>query len=159
MDVTQIQTLLGLASGAVGLTGQAAATVEAVKKAFAGGPKSDDGEAQQLLNSLATQLTSVNMMNVQLSMALKDISAAIEDEDRFEKRLARYKLIDGGMGEMIYTLRDDRIDGDPSHYICPICLEKERQFHFVTGGKGESGKHCQGCRHYFSFGKATYSPR
>src|SRR5690606_12059138 len=117
-------TVLGLATSAVGLTGQATATVEAVKRAFPRKSDEASGEAQQLLNNLATQLTSANMMNLQLSSTLKDIVAQVEREQRFEKRLARYELIDNGYGELIYSLRVEHVyQPEPSHYICPICIE------------------------------------
>jgi len=151
MDLTSFQTLLGLASGAVGLTGQAAATVETVKKVFNGSGKADNPEAQQLLNSLATQLTSANMMNVQISTALTKISAEIQKNNQFSQRLARYKLRETGYGDLIYALREDHLKDEPAHFICPICIQKDQQFHFVTGHDTADYKLCQGCRHPFQF--------
>lgn len=155
MDFTSFQTLLGLASGAVGLTGQAAATVETVKKVFNGSGKTGNPEAQQLLNSLATQLTSANMMNVQISTAITKITAEIQKNNQFSQRLARYKLRETGCGDLIYALLEDHLDDEPAHFICPICVEKEQQFHFVTGQKTEEYKRCQGCRHRFRFSHQT----
>ncbi|QCP84719.1 hypothetical protein EYE35_03190 [Cereibacter sphaeroides] len=153
MDISQVQTVLGLAASAVGVTGQAAANVEAIKKAFSSGAHSDSGEAQQLLNGLAAQLTSANMMNVQLSTMLKDVCAAIERENKFEQRLERYRLVDTGFGEMIYTLRHECANGEPEHHICPICVEKLGKFYFITGAYDAVHKTCQGCRHPFQFNK------
>jgi hypothetical protein len=111
----------------------------------------DNQPAQELLNKLATHLTAANITNVQLSAHLKALSDTLLAENAFEERKGRYKLVDTGNGEMIMVLRSEAANGDPVHYICPICLERDRRFHFVTGPADKDGKICQGCRHFFRF--------
>lgn len=120
MDQVQIQAVLGLASGAVGLTGQAAATAESIKFVFAGGVKRDSAETNQLLNTLAGQLTSANVMNVQLSSALKEIASQVEADNRFERQISRYRLLPTSLGDMVFVLRDEHANGDPIHSTCPV---------------------------------------
>lgn len=159
MDLTQIQTVLGLATTAVGLTGKATATIEAVRNTFSAKSDEANAEAQQLLSSLATELTSANMMNLQLSSMLNDVVAQMKKEHKFEKRLAKYELIESSYGDVIYSLKSENSDSEPHHYICPICIEKNEQFHFVTGSHASEGKHCQGCNHYFQFKQTDRLPR
>ena len=160
IDLTQVQTVLGLASTAVGLTGQAAATVDSVKKALSGGKGADSGKAVELLNSLASQLTTVNIMNVELSGQLRTLSKELEKDNRFEERLARYQLVDSGYGDLLYLLRGEAAKDEPEHYVCPVCIEKESRFHYVTGAKDGSGKLCQGCSKFYQFRpSAPLAPR
>lgn len=160
MDLSEIQVILGLAANAVGLTKDAASTVIQMRQAVSGNElQGDTRKAEELLNILATDLTAANMANVQLSTHLKALSDALLRENALEKRKRRYKLVDMGEGVILFVLRAEDADEDPPHYICPICLEKERRFHFVTGPAGGDGKHCQGCGHYFQFRKPHYSVR
>lgn len=159
MDFAAIQAVLGLAANAVGLTKEAASTVAQVKQAVASGDGGKQREAQELLNTLATHLTVANFTNVQLSTQLKALTDALLSENEFEERKKRYQLAGTGYGEMIFVLRTDAANGDPPHYVCPICLEKERRFHFVTGPENGEGKNCQGCRHYFQFRPSNPSRR
>jgi hypothetical protein len=157
MDIVTVQTALGLATTAVSLTGQATNTFETIKKLIAGSDKAASAEAQQLLNNLAHQLTLANMTNVEISSALRELSAQIEKENHFDQRLSRYQLFDTGHGDMLYMLRKDRAGDDPIHYVCPICIEKEKQFQFVVGHDTDDGKVCQGCSHYFQFSQIPVS--
>lgn len=139
MDLTAIQNALALVSTAVTATGQAATTADAFKKLFASGKPSDE-EGAKLVNTLATQLTTANMMNVQLSDTLKTIQKELQQNDEFEKEKQRYQLIQTPADDIVYHIRDDMRNGQPDHYICPVCLS-DKIFSFVTGG-GDF-RHCQ----------------
>lgn len=151
MDLAQIQELIGLAGSAVGLTGKAADSANAVKKLLDGKPGSADPKTVELLNVLATSLTAANMTNVQLSSQLKALLAQIEHEAEFRSKLANYQLVETDYGDMLLQLRSDDNGSEPIHFICPICVENTQKFHFVTGPKNGTGKHCQNCNHYFPF--------
>ncbi len=151
MDFTQIQALLGVAASAAGFTKDAASTVAEVKKVFAADKGSASGETQGLLSSLAEQLTAANMTNAKLSTLLVELGKTLQAESDFDERRRRYRLVDNGHGEMLWELRSEAAEGEPPHYICPICIEKTRQFHYVTGSPSAEGKYCQSCRHFFRF--------
>ena len=155
MDIGTITTALGLASGAIGATGQAVSTVDAIKKLFASDKKPDNSEAQELLNTLASQLTAANMMNVQLSEAIKALSRELKQQDDFENEKARYELFQTGRDDMVFRLRGDQANGQPIHYICPVCLNSDRQVIFIAG-EGDF-KVCQKNReHTFRFSSSQY---
>ncbi len=151
MDMADIQELLGVAASAVGLTKQAASTVGEVRKALTDKEGAASAEMQGLLNTLAAQLTSANMTNLQLSALLKEVSAKLQAEDTFAERRRRYRLVDNGYGELLWALREELRGDEPPHFVCPKCLEKSREFHFVTGSPTSDGKHCQGCNFFFRF--------
>lgn len=151
MDIAQINAVLGLASGAAGLTTQAAQTVQAIKDLFARSKSDGKDEMTDLLNALVTELTSANLLNLRLSNALSEISESVAKDIYFEQKMKRYQLFTTNQGDIVYQLQDEFIKNDPPHYICPICIEKNKAFHFVVGSSNERGKRCQGCGHYFIF--------
>ncbi len=150
MDITQLGAIVGLASSAVGLTDKATSTVASIKELFEGDKAPDSGEATKLLNTLAGELTSANMMNVQLSTMLKALTDELQREDAFAAEAARYELIETGQNVMIYRLKESEANGEPIHYICPVCLKRDRLISYADGN-GDF-KVCQTNReHVFRF--------
>ncbi len=150
MDLTTINEVLGLASSAVGLTGKATSTISAIKGLFEGGKEPDNNAATKLLNELATELTMANMTNVQLSQALKTLSRELLRQEEFEREKARYELYATPKGDMVYKLKVESAEGQPMHFICPVCLSREKLFSFIRGD--DDYKHCQAeGNHVFQF--------
>jgi hypothetical protein len=156
IDMTTIEAALGLASTAVGVTSKAASTAEAFKKLFSSEKAPDHGEAMRLVNALATELTTANVMNVQLSESLRAISNELRKEDQFEQEKARYELVTTPYGDLVYKLRQDKANGEPMHYICPTCLKKDRLITIIQGDT-----HYKACQnnsaHGFTFNLVSYS--
>ncbi|WP_011581225.1 MULTISPECIES: hypothetical protein [Chelativorans] len=150
MDFSQIESVLGLATTALGATGKAVSTVEAVRNLFSSGKTPDSGEANKLLNALAGELTAANMMNVQLSEALKVLSRELKRQDEFENEKARYELFQTSQQDVVFRLKGDMANGQPIHFICPVCLNSDKQISYITG-QGDY-KTCQKNRdHLFKF--------
>jgi hypothetical protein len=155
MDFNLIESVVGLASTALGATGKAVSTAEAVKKLLASEKKPGNSEAQTLLNTLATELTAANMMNVQLSEAIKALSRELKRQDDFENEKARYELFQTDQHDMVFKLRGDQANGQPIHFVCPVCLNADRLISFISG-EGDF-KVCQKSReHTFRFKKTIY---
>ncbi|MBP2446379.1 hypothetical protein [Rhizobium leguminosarum] len=133
MDLTPINEVLGLASSAVGLTGKATSTIAAIKGLFEAGKTPDNSEASKLLNDLATELTMANMTNVQLSQALKTLSREMLRQDEFEREKARYALTQTREGDVVFKLKEDMANGQPVHFICPVCLNRDHLISFLQG--------------------------
>lgn len=150
MDLAQIGEMLGLASSAVGVTEKAVDTAQSIKGLFQSGKEPDKGEVSRLLNTLASELTSANMMNVELSTAIKSLSEELYRQDEFQKHQSRYELFRTKQDDMVFRLKDDQSNGEPEHFICPVCLNRDKIFSFVTG-RGNF-KVCQTNRdHVFRF--------
>ncbi|NKM86348.1 hypothetical protein GFL54_18985 [Rhizobium laguerreae] len=155
MDLTVLQTALGLATSAVGLTGKAADVANSVKALMSSGKPADTGEAANLLNVLAVELTSANMMNVQLSEALRRLSEELRKEDQFEKELARYQLEQTAVGDLVYKIREDMREGQPVHFVCPACVRNDRKIIFIQGS-GDY-KRCQvNTHHLYQFSETDW---
>lgn len=132
IDLTTINEALGLASSAVGLTGKAATTISAIKGLFEGGKTPESSEASKLLNDLATELTMANMTNVQLSQALKTLSRELIRQDEFDRERARYELHKTDQGDLVFRLKEESADGQPEHFVCPVCLNN-RKISYIHG--------------------------
>lgn len=133
MDIPQINEVLGLASSAVGITGKAASTIATFKKLFEGDKAPDKEEAAQLMNQLAFQLTTANVMNVQLSDALKTLSRELQRQDEFEQEKARYELFQTGERDFVFKLKAEMANELPSHFICPVCLNRDKLISYISG--------------------------
>ncbi len=156
MDFGQIESLLGLAATATGMTEKAVSTASAVKKLFAGEKAPDAGEVSTLANELAAQLTAANMMNVQISTALRLLSADLKRQDEFENEKARYELFETSERDIVYRLKQESGAGQPLHFICPVCLNSDKQISFIAG-EGDF-KVCQKNRdHNFRFKSTNWN--
>lgn len=144
MDITTLQTALGLAASAVGLTGQAAETTEKVKKFFSK-TESDGGEAQHLLNALAGQLVSANMTNLQLSEALKSLSAQVLSEDAFNEEYKNYHRFVTELGSVVYKHNSEMGHDGNGLFICPECAFQKKISYLGPAGYSKGDKMCQGC--------------
>lgn len=156
MDFTQVNEVLGLASNAVGLTGKAASTITTLKGLFEKDKTKapDSSEASKLLNELANELTLVNMTNVQISQTLKVFSQELHRRDEFEKEKARYELYKTTVGNLVYKLKAEVANGQPSHFICPVCLNKDKLVSFIQGE--DDYRTCQtNNNHGFEFNRST----
>lgn len=150
MDLSTFEQAVGLASSAATATGQAATAFDSLKKLFSGGKAPDNSEALALINSLANDLTYANMTNVKISEALRNVREELRRDDHLERQKARYKLVATSQGAMVYQLREDMADGEPPHFICPVCLNKDRLVTYLQG-TGDY-KQCQTVRdHLYQF--------
>lgn len=153
MDLTQVSEALGLASSAVGLTDKAASTVESIKRLLVSDKPVDAGEADRLLNSLARELTAANVMNVQLSESLRQISQELRRQDEFEREKVRYEMFETVEQDIVFRLSEDAANGEPIHFACPVCMNRDKIISYVSGN-GDF-KTCQTDRnHVFRFKKS-----
>ncbi len=132
-DLTQIAEILGLANTAASATGKAADTAASIRAHFSKEKPADNSETANLLNALAAELTSANMMNVQLSDALKALGNELRQQDQFAAEVARYELFQTGQDAMVYKLKEDQSNGEPMHFICPVCMKRDQLISYITG--------------------------
>lgn len=152
MDMSQINEAMGLASSAVGITGKATSTIAAIKGLFDSDKAPDNSEAASLLNTLASELTAANMMNVQLSEALRTLNQELQRQDEFEIEKARYEMFQTPKGDIAFRLKNDSANGQPIHFICPVCLNKHKLISFM---RGQYSLHCQAdAAHWVDHSKA-----
>jgi hypothetical protein len=149
LDFTTIGAALGLVSTATGATSNAVALAEKIKNLVGSGDAKDSSEAVQLLGTLANELTSANIMNLELSKNLKALSQELQRHDEFEKEKARYELFETPQNDFVYRLRDELANGEPTHFICPVCLKRDKLVSFLVG---RYSRQCQtDHRHSYSF--------
>ena len=150
MDLAAITEVMGLAGTAAGATGKATETILKIKSLFEGGGEPERGQAEAMLNTLAAELTAANMMNVQISTTLRQLSSDMRRHDEFEVEKARYELFQTDQNDMVFRLRVDAANGQPIHFICPVCLNKSQLISYIAGERDY--KVCQtDKRHQFRF--------
>lgn len=150
LDLSQISEAIGLASSAAGATGKAADTIKTITTLFRSDKEPDKDEAARLLNTLAVELTAANMINVNISTALKKLSHALHQQDQFEQEKRRYELFKTGTNDIVFKLKSDLSNGQPDHFICPVCLNRDKLVSFISG-EGDY-KRCQTDKdHFFHF--------
>ncbi|MEH6645510.1 hypothetical protein [Sulfitobacter sp.] len=155
MDFGVIGEVIGLAGGAANATGKAAETLKTISGMLKSDKKPDTDEAAKLLNVLAVELTAANLMNVGVSTALKELSQELHRQDEFEKQKARYELVMTNQNVPVYKLMTGKSDGQPMHYICPVCLNRDKLVSFIAG-EGDY-KVCQtDNNHLFEFANNPY---
>lgn len=153
MDMTQIQSAIALVTTAIGMTNQAVSTADLIKKLFSSSEGPDDGEASKLLNALASELTTANVMNMQLSEALKTLSRELQRQDEFERDKSRYEMFATTTGDIVFALKAELANGQPTHFICPVCMNRDKLITYVTG-QGDF-KRCQtDNNHLYRFGQS-----
>ncbi|TBC51036.1 hypothetical protein [Rhizobium ruizarguesonis] len=158
MSIEYLTDAVGLASAAIGMTGKAVSTADAIKKLFASDKAPDKSEAAKLVGELAAELTAANITNLKLSEALHGLSEELRKEDQFEKEMARYAPYQTAEDDIVYKVREEFAGEEPIHFICPACLKKDRLFIFITG-KGDY-KHCQlNHTHTYHFGSTQWPSR
>jgi hypothetical protein len=153
VDLTAITEVMGLAGTAAGATGKATETILKIKSLFEGGGEPERGQAEAMLNTLAAELTAANMMNVQISTALKQLSSDMRRHDEFEVEKARYELFETPSNDFVYKLIEGQDQGQPSHFICPVCLTRDRLISIVRPRRNPDYKICQtDDGHMYTFG-------
>ncbi len=152
MDLSVIGEVIGLAGGAASATGKAAETIKTISGMLNSDKKPDTDEAAKLLNVLAVELTAANLMNVEVSTALKALSQELQRQDEFEVEKGKYALFHTPQNDVVFKLIQDEITERQPHFICPVCLNRDKIFSYVTGN-GDF-KNCQTDRnHIYRFGK------
>lgn len=64
---------------------------------------------------------------------LKTLTDELHEENNFAAAIARYELIETHQGAMIYRLRASEANGEPIHYICPVCLNRDKLISYADG--------------------------
>lgn len=158
MDFSQITELLGVASSAVGLTGQATKTFSSIKNLLEK-DKPDTEAASALLNDLARELTSANMLNVQLSDALRKLAQEVQRQNEFDRLKSRYQLVATPKQDFVFRLREDMADGETIHDICPVCLNRDKLISYLATTGGGDYKTCQADKNHVYQFRQTSLPR
>ena len=150
-DFTQLGAFANAASTALKVTSDAVKTVQSIKDLVGKDEASSRSEIDALLNKLMTELTLANLQNLQLSDQLKQVTNTIVAVADFQSKLSRYEEYHTPQGAILLRLKSEFQSDGVGHFVCPICVEKKREFHYVTGSPDHNGKHCQCCLHFFEF--------
>jgi len=153
MTPSRIQEMLGLASTGTGLGEKVKGTILGLRELLSRTRLRHDNQIIETLNRLDVDLTAATVVNTQLSAELRKLSDEVSKADGFEAEKAKYELVETSEGDFVFRIRSVMADERPVHYICPVCLNRDKTISFIAGRHRKS---CQTDRkHVFNFGKSA----
>jgi hypothetical protein len=91
---------------------------------------------------------------------IRELTAKLAALEAWETEQERYQLTDFGGGTLVYVLKPDRANGEPSHRLCPACFQNGNKSILQNrGGIYGGGREiwdCPACKHPFKLG--AYRP-
>jgi len=87
-------------------------------------------------------------MNIFLIAEIEKTRNELIQEDRFEKLISSYRMVETKTGSIVYQLDREADNESPLHYICANCVERKLRS-ILQGSKYY--KECNGCKAGFSF--------
>lgn len=140
--IGEITALLGLAGATTGTISGATTAVKDIKALF-DKPDIDVTSAKQLISELHDKLLKAQSDHIAIKGALLDIQEEQRSTEQFQTQAARYALVQTDMGAMIYELKQTCANGEPIHYLCTTCYEK--QIKSILQPEGFNALGCPSC--------------
>ncbi|WP_460273912.1 hypothetical protein [Celeribacter sp. ULVN23_4] len=154
MDIETIKQAIEFAGTSGTAVKNLGSGIESIKSAFSSKSKEIPSEVKDLLVTLSSNVADAKLANADLKLKLADLQTELEKRVSFERRKARYKLIQTPAGNLLYQLQTDMAEGEPLHYACPICMEKD-QISILQGDS--SGVRCIPCDHWYEISSSSSS--
>ena len=90
---------------------------------------SQDSEVQRKIHELNVTLLAAQRYALQaqtqqakLLAERDDLRAELKAVQSFEEEKKKYRLMKTPVGVIVYGLREDLVNGEPQHYLCPNCF-------------------------------------
>jgi Zn finger protein HypA/HybF involved in hydrogenase expression len=78
----------------------------------------------KLMDATAVALASQEKQGV-LIARVAELERELANLNEVKKKQSRYKLHEFSTGTFAYALKEDCADGEPHHYLCAACMDKE----------------------------------
>lgn len=118
-----IPALIGIAASTIGLAKGATEVAENIK-GLVDKPGGDNEGAKRLASDLLDRLLRLQMQQLALQDALRNLQEEQRRIDRFQAEAVRYVLTQTEQGSFLYELDPGHANGEPAHCICATCYEK-----------------------------------
>lgn len=118
-----ITALLTVGGSLMGLSKDATAAAQNIK-GLIDKPGGDNEGAKRLASDLLNHLLRLQMQQLALQDALRNLQEEQRRIDRFQAEAVRYVLTQTEQGSFLYELDPDHANGEPAHCICATCYEK-----------------------------------
>jgi len=146
MDFDQIRQALEIAGASGTAVKNLGSGVEAIRNVFKSSGKEMSPEVKSLLVDLAGNVADAKLANAELTQKLAELQLALQKQESFENRKACYEMVETPAGNMLYRLREDVAGGQPVHYACPVCMEKDQISILQVR---DSSAQCIPCKHMY----------
>ena len=129
MDIAAIAEIVGITNAGLTTLEKADGLLKKIRGLPAKGGV-DGVDANILVAELAEKLMEARMTQLQITNRLAELERDAIATDRFENLLARYATVRLPGGGIVLQLKPDHVGSEPTHEICPRCIEV-RQRHFL----------------------------
>ncbi len=148
VDPESLKGALDLVGQAGSATSQIAKGLEAIKGLFQTAGAGDDAAVKLAISELSMQIATATMTNSDLKIKLAALQGELADLNRFQSDLERYELWETPLKSIVLRLKSEQNNGEPTHYLCPSCIEVKRKV-ILQGGNWY--KDCNVCKGNYSF--------
>ena len=95
----------------------------------------DQGQQRDIIIDLISELQDAKETNLNLRQQLQDLQSAVFEAQKSHDEFARYYLVETNGGDKIFRLKTELANGEPDHFICPLC--KEEGIKTILQGDGD----------------------
>ncbi len=147
MDI-DFGNLLGIAGDVAGTLNNAASTLDKLLKLAKAGKLPPDTARD--IRTLATDLVEAKVKLADLETEIEKLQRDQEADDRIERLKRNYEMWKTPMGEYVHRLKPDADTGQPEHYVCPDCFQRDQIK--ILQPRGERLE-CTACKESYRFKK------
>jgi predicted RNA-binding Zn-ribbon protein involved in translation (DUF1610 family) len=95
------------------------------------------GQAQDAMFEMREELFAIQQSN-------QDLARKLSENEEWQGKLANYALVTTAGGATVFASA-----GDPSHFVCPSCINK-REIQILQTTRNSSGRFvCPGCKEQY----------
>lgn len=126
-DFETLNNAIAVAGDAGQATGSIAKGIAALQGLFKKSEAGGDAQIKLALSELTLQIAQAQVANADLKLQLAALQDALRNAQAFKSDLDRYVLWETPSGALVYRLAKEIGDGEPTHFLCPNCVEDKRK--------------------------------
>jgi hypothetical protein len=127
IDLEAFKDVIGLAGDTGVATNAIANSVETIKGLFGTSKSATDPNVELAMSELMLQVSKANATNAMLVYQLTELKSALEAAQAVQTDFDRYELWQAPAGALVHRLKESDTSGQPSHFLCPNCMEQKRK--------------------------------
>lgn len=127
IDLQPIKNAVAFAGDTGSAVGQLAKAAHVVQKLFGTAKMGADADVKMAVNDLMLQVANTKAANAQLIHQLAALETQIKEAQAKQADFDRYELWETPAGALVYRLKESDSTGEPSHCLCPQCMQCKRK--------------------------------
>jgi hypothetical protein len=94
----------------------------------------------------------------ELAKVKGELERKLLEKKNWKRQAARYELKELAPGILVYAVKPGMEAGEPFHYICPHCMQKQKRSILSLPGPGRGKYVCHQCKFEAVFQSSTIMP-